>query len=846
MTFFTTNKPLRPFTFVSSLYLSCTIPQPRLIIRYSFFVVWLCVWWGGGVQALAQSSPLPYPSKPIVRSVEITGQTLFPTAQLLPLIQTEANRTLLGMSGVTPWLWIYRWGKQSRLPKKIKEAIQKSGEPPAELDPIVLRKDTERLKTFFLQQGYRAVTVSSLIKKADPDSQTVHVVFQVVPGTATYVRFFEYRGLSHLDPSQIARLLAGSKLYKGPANLQVFRFKGYDQRYEEPKLLEERRRITNFLQDEGYPEITRDSIKVWVTPVHRDSFDVAVLVKTGRRYRMGDVLFEVKGADESPARTDTLHILTNNPKAPLSIRARREGDTKLNPWYLADLMQFEAGAWYKQSKLLETKLILEQTGLFPFTNFAPVFSEAKLINGERYVPVRIDLRTRQRFAFNSRASLLQRYNTGNSDEWGLGASISFTDQNVWGRGERFQSRASASGTLERGFTFSNNETQTAYKRSTQYDASLSWTFPYFRRPFTWLGPLFGVPFYNARTRFSMSYLHDNRDVIKLKRDRAAFQYRVEMKHNTAVSSSLDLFDFTFSDPSPLEGFEELFLSKITDPIQRQRYLDDYTVRKINNAFRYTLRGSNADPLRRDKGFSSEFGWELGGNLPYLLDHFVLTPSVLSGSLKSLTSGSEVAYRQYSRFYLDFRQYRPISENSTLAWKAMAGWAFPLGSHLEIPKASRCGAARTATYEDCRDSDILFDRRFFVGGSTSVRAWNLGELGPGSKTGYQGVSGGDIKFESSVELRTILARNIFGGDYMVAVFADAGNVWYDRRNEFSTPKFDFTRAYKELGIGAGIGLRIVWPYFILRLDWAVQVYRPDGTLFPEGIRFRFIPGLGQAF
>jgi len=800
----------------------------------------------------AQSAP--YQTGPIVASIEITGQSLFnPESQLLPLVNTEVNRKLFGIPRITPWLWIYRWGTKSRLPRRLKEGIIKSGEKPAYLDLVVMEKDADRLRLFFRQQGYRAAVVTPRIQKNNPDSSQVSVQFAITPGAPTFIRNFRYLGLEKLTSDQQSRLLSESLLGVGKMPIAAFTFDGAGQRYIEPKLYEERRRIITFLQDEGYPEITRDSIRVIVTPIRADSFDVSMLVGMGRRYRMGDIRFRVNGPDGSEAQRDTLQWIEREEQPRLYVTATRTGESSLNPHLLNALMQFTPGEWYNQSKLLQTKLLLEQTGLFPFTNFLPTYAASKTHGDRTYVPIEVDLRTRSRFEVSWDGSLLQRFNTNTSDEIGLGTGASVSDLNVWGQGEKMRLRLSASGTLERGFTLSPNTQSGNFSRSTQYDAAVGWSFPYLRRRVSWLGPLFGVPFYSASTRVQLNFLHEKREVIKLTRDRASLLYQLDFRHNRAITSTLNLFDFSFSDPKPAEGFEELFLSLITDPVQYQRAVEDYTVRKVNNAFRYAIRGGNADPLRRDKGYSSEFGAEIGGNLPFLLDRFVITPGTIEGTLPGVRAGSSLAYRQYARFNLDFRKYEPRGSFGTLAWKISAGWAFPMGGHVGSVLSTRCSeSVVNPNAQDCRRAEVPYERRFFIGGSSSLRAWGLGELGPGSATsakdGLNGVLGGDVKLEASLEYRQVFVRNLFGADYMLATFLDTGNIWYDRRNasEVASAKFILPDAFRQMGIGGGFGIRVSWAYLILRFDWAVQIMAPGGTFFPNGIRFRFIPGLGQAF
>ncbi|MCF8363870.1 MAG: outer membrane protein assembly factor, partial [Prolixibacteraceae bacterium] len=81
---------------------------------------------------------------------------------------------------------------------------------------------------------------------------------------------------------------------------------------------------------------------------------------------------------------------------------------------------------------------------------------------------------------------------------------------------------------------------------------------------------------------------------------------------------------------------------------------------------------------------------------------------------------------------------------------------------------------------------------------------------------------DLKLEANVEYRFKLFWMLEG-----ALFVDAGNIWainsYDNREG---AVFRFNRFYNEFAVGTGTGLRIVSPYFILRVDLGVKLRDPS--------------------
>ena len=168
--------------------------------------------------------------------------------------------------------------------------------------------------------------------------------------------------------------------------------------------------------------------------------------------------------------------------------------------------------------------------------------------------------------------------------------------------------------------------------------------------------------------------------------------------------------------------------------------------------------------------------------------------------------------QYVRLELDLRDYLKLTPGKTM-----------LASRLNIGAGLPYG-----------NSDILpYVRQFFAGGGNDIRAFRARSLGPGTFNVNKDTmqlfadQGGDIKMLLSAELRAKLYRFIHG-----AVFADAGNIWL-MKNDPERPgsKFNFGRAFNEMAVGAGVGLRIDANIIVVRADIAMPLrkpYEPDGN------------------
>ncbi|MEM1041436.1 MAG: BamA/TamA family outer membrane protein [Bacteroidota bacterium] len=766
--------------------------------------------------ARAQTDPLR------VASVRLSGDLdPFDDEEVRALLRTQPNREFLGLPGVTPGLWIHQLGAAGTLGGALSGAFLRSGEPPADLDLDLVEADRTRLELLYRQAGYRSALVAARVDTLSAERADVR--FEIDRGPPSLIASVRYEGLDGLGADAQGRLARTTRLrLVGVRNADTLAFAARGQRLSEPDLLDERRRLLAFLRDEGFAGITRDSVRAVAFAVDSLRFDVAFRVSTGPRYDFGDVWFEVRGPETDPARADTLRVGDG------TVVSAYSGEGVLETRLLARSLQFQPGASYSRSDLLATKRRLERTGVFSFTEVAPVAAGGVSTDTVPRLGHRIELRTRRRHSLRFEGFVLQRTpilpsdDAGISDsELGIGIGSSYRNANLFGGAEAFAVRLSGSvaGAIDIDEALG----------SWQAEAATSLTYPYLIFPFGFAERALR-PF-DARTRLSLGFLTARQQELGiLIRGRASAGLRFTVQHSPSLTSLLDLVDLRLSDPDTFGDFEDNFLDSIEDPVVRAAILNDYTEPQINNALRYTLRATTADLFRRDQGYARDAALEVGGNLSYLLDRFVFTPDTLEGALPGLPvlgGGNELTYRPYARAIGDVREYRPVGRLSTVAAKAIVGFAHPTGTPDTVP----------------------FDRRFYAGGASSVRGWRLGRLGPGNvSSGDAFAQGGEVKLEVGMEFRTLLLRQLFAADWSLALFSDAGNVWLGPRNPSSAGRFRFDSFAREIAVGAGVGLRVAYEFLIVRFDlaWQVRSPNPDDPLFPAGNEPQFYFGIGQAF
>ena len=153
----------------------------------------------------------------------------------------------------------------------------------------------------------------------------------------------------------------------------------------------------------------------------------------------------------------------------------------------------------------------------------------------------------------------------------------------------------------------------------------------------------------------------------------------------------------------------------------------------------------------------------------------------------------------------------------------------IGSKVVVALRARGGSIDAAG--DIQQA-VPFFKRYFLGGSTTLRGWGRYEVAPLSEQGNP--IGGHSFAVLSAEVRVPITRKLSG-----VLFADGGNVWYD--------PWDVN--LNDLRYAVGPGLRYLTPVGPLRLDFGYQLNPIEGLLVngdrqKRPLRIHF--SIGQAF
>lgn len=256
------------------------------------------------------------------------------------------------------------------------------------------------------------------------------------------------------------------------------------------------------------------------------------------------------------------------------------------------------------------------------------------------------------------------------------------------------------------------------------------------------------------------------------------------------------------------------------------------VRMLNMNPAFAARIASLNDLRLKYQYSNHF--ILGARYDYAYSNqqfgtrrnfYVLHLSVESaGNLLSATSGllGAVAdsngvnqifgspYAQYVRLGGEVTRYLYIGQRSTLVGRLLVGAGLPYGNSLSMP----------------------YEKSFFGGGPTTMRAWQLRHLGPGSYNSGEAMFErvGDLQLVVNVEGRFPIV-SIFEG----ALFADMGNVWLmNASDQYPGGELQWGHVLEEIAVGVGVGLRLNVSIATLRVDFGIPLYDPG---YAADVRWR---------
>jgi hypothetical protein len=451
---------------------------------------------------------------------------------------------------------------------------------------------------------------------------------------------------------------------------------------------------------------------------------------------------------------------------------------------LSSRIFFQKGERYNRSDFLETQKQLSNLDLFRFINISFDTLGTSLL-------AKVITQPNQKYQLTNQLGL-----SITEQLPGPFFSASLRNRNFFRAGEilEFNFRAGLEGVA--------SATDQGVYQSRELGTSASVIFPRFLLPF-YQSSLQKFGKYNPNTRTQLGYNYTNRPEYTRSGLNGLLSYTWATRNNRQ-QFTINAADLNYIRTPQIQ---DEFLQILTD-LQNQgnnliwsflpSFISSISAQSVINFNQYGNFTRNQASLLR-------LFAESGGT----------TLNFLNGADNS--EAADFANFQWLKFQADFRRFYPLDNNQTIAYRVNLGVAQPYGISNGI---------------------LPYEKYFFAGGGTSIRAWQARRLGPGSYSPRVGDRGpynyiveqpAEMIFESMIEYR----RKLFGY-FDMALFVDAGNSWViGVDNSRPGADFRFDRFYKEIAVGTGLGLRMDFDFLVIRLDMATKAIDPAQ---PEGKRW----------
>lgn len=658
------------------------------------------------------------------------------------------------------------------------------GEPPVVYDSMMTKKSSKQIKSFLNNKGYFISSVKDSVYYRPRKRASVYY-------TITAAAPYTFNKVSYRIPDEqlsyyVMADTSSSLIRKG-------------SNYDVDVLQAERERITTELNNNGYFFFTKDYIYYEVdTTVGNKKVNVllgiknyatklsetsdSVIERPHRRYYINNVYVEPdfvsKKYDNTPK--DTLHagsyIILHTSRLRYKTRV------------LLGAVFIRKDELYQQQNVDDSYKRLSELRAFKTINIS--FRQSKQ---EDYLDCYIQLSPVYKQSY-----VLETEGTNTSGNLGFAGSIVYENRNLFHGAEVFDLRLK--GGVEAQQILGNNS-NTIGDAARQFNTielgpELNLTVPRFLVPFR----VSTSKRANPKTVFISSVIYQRRQ--EYTRTITNLSYGYTWMETPKKRHTINPLVINFVKVGLDPAFSTYLNENVHDLYTLNSFRDHLST---STSYTFTFNEQN---LKKQTNFSFlKINAESSGNI--LRGIYSGINSIRPNTFHTNSEGSYtmlgVVYSQYLRIDGDFRYYFNSNEINKVVFRFAAGIGKPLTNFTSLP----------------------FERSFFSGGSSGIRAWQARTLGPGSYADdglFSADQLGDEQLEGNVEYRFKMFRMLNG-----ALFVDAGNIWLTRPNP-SKPGADFQpgRFYKEIAIGSGAGLRADFSFFVIRFDVGLKVRDPEFT------------------
>jgi len=685
--------------------------------------------------------------------------------------------------------------------KGIHNYLRKIGEEPVVWNSYQTKRSTEQLKKVMEFNGYFRAQVKDTVKYRG--KRKVEVEYFIKPGKAYRILDVNY----NIQDPKIEALVKSDSM-----NIAL----KLGDRYRVADLVREKKRVVNRLVNAGYYDFINEDINNYITYRVDTSLNrnvgVSMFISNpdshegdGRhyKYRINNVyIFRnyqtreyLNNPDYMKTGIDTLIYD--------SIYFLSKGETVTNPGILSQSNYILPGELYRFQNEYLTMKHLRSLRIFKNVEInLRELEDSIVVNNEKLLNCYINLSPLNRKFIQFDIAATNSAFSGDSTDKktvfgniGAEASVKYQYKNLFGNAEILDVTvrgAAESLFLERDETRINS-------KSIGVETRLH--IPKFLIPFKTEN---FIKKYSPQTSTALSYKYSNRPDF-YERNIAKLSFGYNWKGNRYTRHTVDPINLNFVQADTSSRFHELF-------INRSRMLFEDFQDKMISSFNYSFEYNN------DLGSSKDFIYfkyniEFGGNLLRGI-YRAFDDEVLDDEVYKF---GRIPFSQFTKTDFDLRYYDYRSQSQTIVYRLYMGVAVPYGNSVSIP----------------------YEKKYFIGGPNSIRAWEPFTLGPGKNYNDPLVrnrfsASSDVKLEFNIEYRFDIFWKLEG-----ALFLDGGNIWsmrkeWDEDDQIlkEKAKFEWNGLEKEIALGTGFGTRLVFDYFIIRLDWGLKLHNPSGFRYGE--------------
>lgn len=757
------------------------------------------------INACSPTKKIPEGKRLLVKNKILINKNSLEKSDIEPYIRPKTNYKLLGL--VRFHLWLYNQVNEAKLQKRKKaytlriqkrnirrssrgkkiksnkrelfgERLLNVGEEPVIYDKFIAKKSTTQVQLFLQRKGYFKAEVTDSIKpKGKKKTISIYTINTGSPHIFDRVKYT-------IPDSAIRNFVLQDK-----ENSLIKPGENFDM-----DLLEsERERITFHLNNLGYYRFTKEHIYF---SVDTNEIEKRAKINIGIKNNSSAEGNQAKSTLEKPHERFVIDSIYIFPEYSFNNKVKVHFDSLHTEGF--SIIHHKKIKF--KNKVLAQSIFIKRNQQYNFLNVQNTYKRLAELKAFKYINIRFTEKENNKLncyielsAVAKQALTLETEGTNSSGNLGLSGSIIYQNRNLNKGAELLELRLKGGIAAQRALNDDNTNTNTPEFNTIEVGPSISLYVPRFLVPFKLKTSLNS----NPKTIFTGGLNYQKRPDYT--RTITNFSLGYTWNETSKKIHTIKPFVVDFVNVNLSDEFLDLLSKNVLN-----RFIVNSFQSHLTTSSRYSFTYNGQDLSKKNDFSFFQANLESSGNALRSLSQ--LTNNLKPGTIKQNPDGQysifDIVYAQYLKADVDYRYYHKTNNYGNLVFRLAGGAAKPFKNFSTLP----------------------FEKSFFSGGSNGIRAWQSRTIGPGSYSNNQFSYDqfGDYQIEANIEHRFKIFKLLNG-----ALFIDAGNVWLERSDD-SRPggTFKLNSFYEELAIGTGIGMRLDFSFFIIRLDMGIKVRDPQ--------------------